>query len=95
METENSVGENINVEGAWSFGEEVSEGFSEHIGRSVPGYEDGHLLTIQLSEFFVRPDSTCYELGVATGGLIKKMAKYHHDRGQGRIRWIGVDRKRL
>ncbi len=89
-----SVGENIYVgQKAWSFGDRVPESFAQHVSRSVPGYEEGHLLTVQLSDFFVKNDSTCYELGVSTGTLIKKLAKYHCDRGRNHVRWIGVDRE--
>ena len=77
----------------WSFGAGLPVRFARHIGRSVPSYEEGHRLVVQLSDFFVRPDSTCYELGVATGSLIKKLAKHHAERGQRDVRWVGIDRE--
>ena len=90
----NGVGENICVgNGAWSFGDEVPRNFTRHVGRSVPGYEEGHALTVRLSDFFVRPDSVCYELGVSTGALVKKLAKHHLDRGGEKVRWVGIDRE--
>ncbi|MCR4336296.1 MAG: methyltransferase, partial [Candidatus Omnitrophica bacterium] len=70
-----SAGENINVaEASWSFGGDVPKKFSEHVKRSVPYYEDGHQLICKISDFFIRKGSICYDLGVSTGNLTRKLA---------------------
>lgn len=84
------VGHNIEAANAnWSFGGDVPDTFVDHIKQSVPLYEEGHDLICQLSDFFCHGDSVCYELGVSTGELLKKLAQYNsHKPG---IRWIGLD----
>ncbi|MFN9644783.1 MAG: methyltransferase domain-containing protein [Cyanobacteriota bacterium] len=83
-----SVGDEIaaNV-AAWSFGGDTPKHFEPHIMRSVPLYEKGHEIILQLSDFFVAPDSVCYEIGSSTGRLISSLAKRHPTKGK----WIGVD----
>lgn len=71
----------------WSFGGETPRHFEQHIARSVPGYEAGHKLIEQVSDFFVRRDSTAYEIGTSTGALLRRLAARH---SQG-TRWIGID----
>ncbi|MGH8550226.1 MAG: methyltransferase domain-containing protein [Methylococcales bacterium] len=84
------AGQDIKTEGAnWSFGARVADSFAEHVRRSVPWYVEGHDLICQLSDFFCLHDSICYEIGVSTGELIKKLAL--HNRYKPDIRWIGVD----
>ena len=76
---------------AWSFGAEVAEAFPDHARRSIPWYRDGHELICYLSDFFVAPDSTVYDLGCSTGDLLKMLAEYNgHKPG---VRWIGLDRE--
>lgn len=85
-----SVGENIVArEAGWKFSGEVPKTFSEHVKKSVPFYETGHDLVCKLSDFFVRDNSVCYELGVSTGVLINKLAKQHQHRHQ--VKWVGID----
>ena len=76
---------------AWSFGAEVADAFPDHARRSIPWYRDGHELICYLSDFFVAPDSTVYDLGCSTGDLLKMLAEYNaHKPG---VRWIGLDRE--
>lgn len=75
----------------WSFGGKIAEGFDEHVLRSVPLYNEGHELICQLSDFFCQQDSTCYELGSATGELTRKLAE--HNSQKPNIRWIGIDKE--
>ena len=84
------VGHNIEVENAgWTFGGNTPETFVEHIRQSVPLYEQGHDLICQLSDFFLSDKSICYEIGVSTGELIKKLAIYNSSKTD--IRWVGLD----
>lgn len=82
------VGEGIAAGNAsWTFGADTPKHFTEHVKRSVPFYETGHDLVVQLSDFFVKAESVCYELGVSTGALIRKLALRHPKT----VRWIGID----
>ena len=87
-----NVGDEILSERAnWNFGGEIPQTFVKHIKKSVPFYADGHELCCYLSDFFCQPDSVCYELGVSTGELIRKLAEYNKNKPK--IRWIGIDKE--
>lgn len=85
-----SVGQGIEVPNAgWTFSGRTAESFGEHARRSIPGYEHGHALVAALSDYFVHPDSTCYELGTSLGELVERLARRHAERPG--VRWIGVE----
>ncbi len=66
---------------AWKFSGEMVDQFETHVARSVPFYEEGHDLVVKLSDYFIKEDSLCYELGASTGKLSYKLAS-HHDKGE-------------
>lgn len=75
--------------GSWSFEGSVADTFVDHVRQSVPWYDAGHELIESISDYFVRNDSVCYELGTSTGQLLKRLADHHsHKPG---TRWIGID----
>ncbi len=72
------VGDDIVAKNAnWKFNGETVKNFEEHINRSIPYYKDGHKLIEDLSDFFIKDDSTVYELGSSTGKLSYNLAKKH------------------
>lgn len=72
------AGDNINTNNAnWSFSGNVPKNFDNHVGKSVPMYNEGHDLVCRLSDFFLNDDAVCYEIGSSTGELTKKLA--HHN----------------
>lgn len=73
----------------WTFDGDIVDSFVDHIRQSVPLYEAGHELVCQIADYFVHDDSVCYELGVSTGELMRKMARRHAHRPG--VRWIGID----
>lgn len=75
--------------GHWSFGGDVPKHFVEHIRRSVPMYDEGHALVCKLSDFFLRSDSLCYEIGTSTGELMARLVE--HNRHKTGIRFVGLD----
>jgi tRNA (cmo5U34)-methyltransferase len=84
------VGDDLQVtDGAWSFQTGVAATFVDHVRRSVPHYDDGHELVAQFSSCFVRPDGLAYELGAATGQLLKRVATATPRNRS--ARWIGID----
>lgn len=84
------VGHHIETARAnWSFEGNVAETFVDHVRQSVPLYDTGHDLACAISDYFVRDDSTCYELGSSTGQLLRKLAEHHaHKPG---ARFVGID----
>ncbi|GIK98952.1 MAG: carboxy-S-adenosyl-L-methionine synthase [Alphaproteobacteria bacterium] len=74
---------------SWSFGGAVAEHFDEHVSKSVPLYREGHALTCALSDFFVKPGSTVYEIGCSTGSLTLSLAR--HNAAKAAARFVGID----
>src|ERR1700730_4655483 len=61
----------------WSFTGSVAETVVSHVRQSVPYYDAGHDLICDFSDYFCHGDSICYEIGVSTGELLRKLAQYH------------------
>lgn len=53
----------------------------------MPFYAEGHELVLAISDFFVKKDSVCYELGCSTGALTRRLAQRHRPS----VRWVGID----
>lgn len=84
------VGQGIETGRAdWSFEGDVADTFVEHVRQSVPLYDEGHELICGLSDYFVHSDSVCYEIGVSTGQLTRRLAEHHPHKTD--VRWIGID----
>tara|TARA_B100001123_G_scaffold280799_1_gene312762 strand:- start:34 stop:759 length:726 start_codon:yes stop_codon:yes gene_type:complete len=85
----NSTGDKIYAENAsWSFDKKVPRTFTKHISKSVPHYLDGHNLICEISDFFLKNKSICYDLGCSTGTLLNKIANRHKKK---KIKYIGID----
>lgn len=90
MQTQSNVGDNLEAHNAsWHFGGNTCETFSQHVRRSVPLYDEGHKLICSLSDFFVKADSVCYELGSSVGELTRRLSE--HNRGKPDVLWYGLD----
>ncbi len=74
----------------WRFDGDVVDQFEAHVGKSVPLYEEGHALIEKLSDYFVKDDSVCYELGASTGKLSHRLASRHDFRD---ARFIGLEKE--
>ena len=84
-------GDGIKSENAsWTFGRDTPKNFSTHVKKSVPHYDIGHDLVVDVSDYFVKEDSICYEIGVSTGVLIKKLK----DRHKSTTTWFGIDKEK-
>jgi tRNA (cmo5U34)-methyltransferase len=87
--SKHSVGDNINSGNAsWKFSGEMVKDFEEHVSKSVPLYNEGHDIILKISDYFVKDDSICYEIGTSTGILSYKLAKRFIDRD---AKFIGLD----
>ena len=83
------VGDSISASNAsWSFGGSTVLNFEDHVSKSVPFYREGQDLICQISDFFLKNDSICYELGTSAGTLADKLATYHEGKG---TQFIGID----
>ena len=88
-ENKNNVGDNIAADkGRWSFSGEVSKTFDEHVSRSVPFYNEGHQLIVDIQDFFLQDESVCYELGCSTGSLIKLLSENNANE---KTKYYGID----
>jgi tRNA (cmo5U34)-methyltransferase len=79
----------VSPNSAWTFGGSVADHFEEHIKHSIPFYLEGHELVCQISDFFVRSESVCYELGTSLGDLTSKLCIHHHHRSN--VKWVAID----
>lgn len=72
--SKSSVGSNIDADnGQWTFEGNVASKFDEHVSKSVPLYHEGQWLIQNLSEFFLKEGSICYDIGSSTGGVFSKI----------------------
>lgn len=73
---------------SWKFNGEMVEQFETHIEKSVPFYKEGHDLVVKLSDYFVKEDSLCYELGSSTGKLSHQLSQRHQAK---KAHFIGLE----
>ncbi len=84
------TGDNISSDNAnWKFSGKMVKDFENHVSKSVPIYNRGHELIIQLSDFFIKEDSLIYDLGCSTGKLLIDMVK--HNQHKKNTKYVGVD----
>ena len=84
-----NTGDIIEAENArWSFAGSTGAKFDKHVKKSVPFYEEGHQLTVGLSDFFLNQGSVCYDLGCSTGTLLANLATHHEGKG---VSFKGID----
>ncbi len=85
-----NVGDGLNAERAnWKFSGDVAESFDEHVSKSVPLYNEGHDIICDVSDFFIKSNSICYEIGCSTGELTLKLAE--HNAVKPNAQFIGID----
>lgn len=84
------VGDGIKADsGNWKFNGQTVEVFDQHVSKSVPLYNEGHNLIIDLSDYFIRENSLVYELGCSTGSLTIGLA--NHNQKKLNVRHVGLD----
>ncbi|WP_329903560.1 methyltransferase domain-containing protein [Porphyromonas pogonae] len=77
------------VPGEWKFDAQVSQSFDSHVRKSVPLYEEVQKAVIEMSEWFIRDNSTIYDLGSSTGETISLLLRKHARKKN--VRFIGVE----
>ena len=84
------IGDSIRADNAnWKFSGDAVRNFRSHIEKSIPFYKEGQDLICKLSDFFVKHDSVCYEIGCSLGDLLLKLAK--HNIRKPDTKWYGID----
>ena len=73
--------------GSWDFSGKVVPNFVNHINKSVPFYSVGHQIILQLSDFFLKKNSLCYDLGCSTAELLINLSKFSNKKAK----YIGID----
>lgn len=86
------VGDGIQAGRAdWNFGGAVPDSFEDMARRSIPLYDEGHELILEVSDYFVGDGSVVIDLGCATGRLLGRLAERHAARHD--VRLVGLDRE--
>ena len=86
----NKIGDDLRARNsAWTFKGAVAKNFQSHISRSIPLYTKGQELVTQVSDFFIKKDSICYELGCSTGALTNLLARRHILKKK--AKFVGID----
>lgn len=85
-----NVGDSLIAERAnWKFSGAIVDAFDAHVSKSVPLYHEGHQIICDISDFFIKSDSVCYEIGCSTGTLCLRLAE--HNKAKPTARFIGLD----
>lgn len=72
----------------WTFDGKVYKNFDTHINKSVPLYLWAHEIGLDISDFFIKKNSNCYDLGCSTGTFLKKLALRNKKK---KAKFYGVD----
>lgn len=59
----------INFSNSWKFDKNVSKNFDQHVIQSIPFYKEFNNAIVSLSEFYMKENSTIYDLGCSTGNI--------------------------
>jgi len=84
-----NVGSKIKSSNAnWSFDGKVPKLFDTHVKKSIPLYEWSHQIGLEISDFFIKKNSLCYDIGCSTGTFLKKAASRNLNK---KAKFIGID----
>lgn len=72
----------------WKFDKNVAKNFDSHVTKSVPLYDVSHDLCISLSEFFLKENGRCYDIGCSNGSLLNKIKVKNAEK---KLNLIGID----
>ncbi len=75
----------------WTFGKNIPKKFDFHIKQSVPMYEEMQILINNLSDFFLKKNSICYDIGSSTGTLLCQISRRHKSK---KLKLYGIEREK-
>lgn len=84
MKTDNKI---QSLRSNWKFDKLVTKSFDNHVKKSVPFYEISHDISSKLSDFFLKENSNCYDIGSSTGNLLNKISI----RNKKKTKFYGID----
>ncbi len=62
---------------SWTFSGDTPKEFINHAQSSIPNYDQGHELCLDLSDYFLGSNGVCFDIGCSVGNLSKKIAERH------------------
>jgi len=77
------------VPGEWKFDDQVAKSFDGHVRKSIPLYEEIQRMVVEMSEWFIRDNSTVYDIGSSTGETIYLLQKKHKRKKN--VKFIGIE----
>lgn len=85
------VGNKIRVDDgcSFTFSKGTASVFDSHVQNSVPLYSEGHQYIAYLSDYFIKSNSKCYDLGCSTGTLLEILAERHKNKDN--VHFLGID----
>ena len=79
------------IEGtSWKFNSNVAKSFDKHVRQSIPHYDSIQKYICSMSEWFIKKDSTVYDLGCSTGETAKNIYEFNYSR-KVNFKFIGID----
>lgn len=92
MKSKIKVGDKISTSNSsWSFSGKTAKNFTNHAQKSIPYYNDGHKLILELSDYFVQNESKVLDIGCSNGTLLNYIQKRHYHK---KIKIIGIDNEK-
>lgn len=76
MKKKYHVGDGIYVNGKWEFNEQVAANFDSHVKKSLPFYEEGHRMIIDIlrNSLTSQKEYRILDIGCSTGILLEKIS---------------------
>ena len=74
--------------GNWTFAANDPVILGNHMKKSIPQYDKGHSLILEISEFFVKRESIIYDIGCSNGELTHQLAKKFREKN---ATVVGID----
>jgi tRNA (cmo5U34)-methyltransferase len=75
---------------SWTFDKNVAHNFDYHIEKSVPLYNEFKWLGEKLSDYYLKEDSTVYDIGCSTGSFLKRLAIRHDNKKKLKLHGIDI-----
>jgi tRNA (cmo5U34)-methyltransferase len=75
---------------SWTFDKNVASNFDYHIEKSVPLYNEFKWLGEKLSDYYLKEDSTVYDIGCSTGSFLKRLAIRHDNKKKLKLHGIDI-----
>lgn len=93
MKSKIKVGDNISTSNSsWSFSGKTAKNFIPHVSKSVPYYEDGHELILEISDYFLKNNSKILDIGCSNGNLLHALKSRHSQKKS--IKYLGIDNEK-